>query len=87
MIKLVITLAIILGSSIFSIIKPLYLPQEMVDALTQFLFPVWQWNGIFPIEAIYNSISAVFVLLTYYFVFRFVFWFVGTLTGTSAPKV
>lgn len=87
MIGLLVVLSLFVSGAIYSMFYPILLPDEVIDALTDILTPVFALDGMIPITEIFNCVNWTITILLVYLIYRLIMGLLGLITGGGTPDL
>ena len=72
-----IILALVLGGLGLTAIKPIYLPDEMIQGISDFANSIWAFNNFIPVTALFNCISIDIFIIIGIVIFKLLFGLVA----------
>lgn len=87
MIGTLIILSLLSTGLIYTMIYPVLLSPKIVNSLTSILTPIFAFNFIFPIKAIFECVNFTLQILVLYMVYRLVMGLIGLINGSGKPDL
>lgn len=87
MIGTLVIIALFVSGAIYSMIYPVLLPDIVITAITNLLTPIFAFNFIFPIQAIFSCLNWAIQILVLYMVYRLIMGAVGLINGSGHPDL
>jgi len=76
-IQIIALIAIGTGAT-FTMFYPITLPAEMVEIVADIIYGLWLWEGILPIEALFNTIYIIIFVLFGWMCFKIIMNLLGS---------
>jgi len=87
MVATLIILAIFASGAIYTMFFPILLPPTITAGITALLTPIFAFDGILPISALFLSLNWLINLLVLYLVYRIVVGLIGMINGGGGPTI